>query len=228
MNTLGKLLGEMTVDAEAIPIRAKMRPEVNASLGVSVRDEQIHALVQNLFLRHEAGVVRNVGFAPTEESMQMGPLCLDVANALAEESKYDVGLIDATFDAAPLQEQLRIAMPAPSRVAWPVSRRVGLVPRQTWWPEAGVQPVTDQNLERLREIMTDFDVSIVCCSPVCWITARVGQNCDGLVLVLTANRTRRLVASQIVDRLGKTGVPLLGTVLADRRFPVPEGLYRSL
>jgi hypothetical protein len=31
-----------------------------------------------------------------------------------------------------------------------------------------------------------------------------------------------------VDRLGKVGVPLLGTILADRRFPVPEGLYRSL
>ena len=49
-----------------------------------------------------------------------------------------------------------------------------------------------------------------------------------LVLVLTANKTRRLVAAQIKDQLSKAQVPLLGTVLAERRFPVPKGLYRSL
>jgi len=48
------------------------------------------------------------------------------------------------------------------------------------------------------------------------------------VLVLTANKTRRLVAAQIKDQLSKAQVPLLGTVLAERRFPVPQGLYRSL
>jgi len=48
------------------------------------------------------------------------------------------------------------------------------------------------------------------------------------VLVLAANKTRRLVAAQIKDQLSKAQVPLLGTVLAERRFPVPRGLYRSL
>jgi Mrp family chromosome partitioning ATPase len=48
------------------------------------------------------------------------------------------------------------------------------------------------------------------------------------VLVLTANQTRRLVAAQIKEQLRKAQVPLLGTVLAKRRFPVPQGLYRSL
>jgi hypothetical protein len=230
MTTLGNLCREMPVNADegTIPIRTETCPEATGSPTISIRDEQIHALVQQLFFRHEAGMVRNVGFAPTEESMQMAPLCLDVAKALAGEGKYHVGLIDAGFDPISLQQQLKIAAPSPAKVTWPVSPRLKLVPRQSWWPEAGLQPATDQNLERLREVMTDFDFSIVCCAPVCWITARIGHNCDGLVLVLTANRTRRLVAAQIVDRLGKVGVPLLGTILADRRFPVPEGLYRSL
>jgi hypothetical protein len=229
MSTLGKFLGGMPVngDGDTIPIRTKICSEAT-SFPTSIRDEQIHVLVQQLFLRPEGGLVRNVGFAPTEESMQMGPLCLDVARALAGEGQYDVGLIDASFDTIPLQQQLELPAPSPARVTWPVSPRLGLVPRQSWWPEAGLQPVTEQNLERLREFMTGFDFSLVCCAPVCWITARIGHNCDGLVLVLTANKTRRLVAAQIVDRLGKVGVPLLGTVLADRRFPIPQGLYRSL
>lgn len=230
MSTLGKLLGEMPVDADesTIPIRTEICSETIGCPTFSIRDEQIHALVQQLFLRHEAGLVRNVGFAPTEESPQMASLCLDIARALAAEGKYDVGLIDAGFDPILLQQQLEIPAPASARVTWPVSPRLRLVPRQSWWPEAGLQPVTDQNLERLRELMTEFDFSIVCCAPVCWITARIGHHCDGLVLVLAANKTRRLVAAQIIDRLGKVGVPLLGTILADRRFPVPEGLYRSL
>jgi Mrp family chromosome partitioning ATPase len=56
----------------------------------------------------------------------------------------------------------------------------------------------------------------------------MGQACDGLVLVLAANKTRRLVAAQIKDQLRRAQIPLLGTVLAERRFPIPQGLYRSL
>ncbi len=229
MSTLGELLKKMPFDVDegAIPIRPEICREAPPSR-LPIRDEQIHALVQQLFLQPDAGLVRNVGFAATEESMQMAPLCFDVARALAAQGKYSVGLIDAGFDAFPLHEQLEIPAPFPAKVTWPVSSRLGLVPRQSWWPEAGFEPVTDQNLERLRELMADFDFSIVCCAPVCWITARIGHSCDGLVLVLTANKTRRLVAAQIVDRLGKVGVPLLGTILADRRFPIPAGLYRSL
>ncbi len=33
---------------------------------ISVHDEQIHALVQQLFFRHESGPVRHAGFAPVE------------------------------------------------------------------------------------------------------------------------------------------------------------------
>ncbi len=88
--------------------------------------------------------------------------------------------------------------------------------------------MSDQNLSRLRELTTEFDFSILWCAPVSWLTASIGQACDRLVLVLTANKTRRLVAAQIKDQLSKAQVPLLGTVLAERRFPVPQGLYRSL
>ena len=74
----------------------------------------------------------------------------------------------------------------------------------------------------------EFDFSILCFDPVSWLTAKISQTCNGLVMVLTANKTRRLVATQMQEQLRKARVPLLGTVLAERRFPVPEGLYRNL
>jgi len=60
------------------------------------------------------------------------------------------------------------------------------------------------------------------------VTLKRWADNHGLVLVLTANKTRRLVAAQIKDQMSQARVPLLGTVLAERRFPVPQGLYRGL
>ena len=195
-----------------------------------VHSEQIRALVQQLFFRHESGPVRHVGFAPVEASTATAALCLEVAKTLAEEDRYDVGLIDANAhpDSAPLHAQLQIASPNRAEADWPIAKRLWMIPRQSWLPDACGHRITDQELSRLRELTSEFDFSILWCAPVSWLTVSIGQTCDGLVLVLTANKTRRLVAAQIRDQLIKAQVPLLGTVLAERRFPVPQGLYRSL
>ncbi len=193
-----------------------------------VHDEQIQALVQQLFFRRESRPVRHVGFAPVEASTATAALCIEVARALAEEDEYDIGLIDTHSDPVLLQTQLQIPPPTLPLTTWPIGPRLWMVPRQSWLADARGRRVTDQNLWRLRELTAQFDFSILWCAAVSWLTASIGQACDGLVLVLAANKTRRLVAAQIKDQLSKAQVPLLGTVLAERRFPVPLGLYRSL
>ena len=225
---------DLIIDAPSVPGQPHIAPvyeqfpHTAVSPPASVYEEQIYALVQQLFFRHESRLVRHVGFAPVEASTATASLCLDVANALAEEDKYDIGLIDAHSDPVILQTQLRIPAPNLPLTTWPISPRLWMVPRQSWLADARAQRVTDQNLWRLRELTAQFDFSILWCAPVSWLTASIGQTCDGIVLVLTANQTRRLVAAQIKEQLRKAQVPLLGTVLAKRRFPVPQGLYRSL
>jgi len=193
-----------------------------------IHDEQIHALVQRLFFRRQSEPVRHVGFSAVEPSTETATICLEAARALAEEDRYDVGLIDAHPTSVSLQTQLQIPSPNCAEAPWPIAPRLWMVPRQSWLPDASGERLTDQNLSRLRELTAEFDFSILWCAPVSWLTASIGRTCDGLVLVLTANKTRRLVAAQIKDQLSKAQVPLLGTVLAERRFPVPQGLYRSL
>jgi hypothetical protein len=230
VNTPGELLTKRSAATEpprAAPTREQAQRK-GVSLIASVHDDQIHALVQQLFFRHESKPVRHVGFATVEASTETAKLCLEVAGALAEESRYDVGLIDAYPDSVPLETRLQIPSPNPAEATWPIAPRLWMVPRQSWLPEECGQRLTDQNLSRLRELTTEFDFSILWCAPVSWRVASIGQTCDGLVLVLAANKTRRLVAAQIKDQLSKAQVPLLGTVLAERRFPVPRGLYRSL
>jgi hypothetical protein len=221
--------------AAAIPSSTAATP--TSSIQCAIRNDQIHSLVQQLFFRHESPPVRHVAFAPIEASTETANLCLEVARVLAEEGKYDVGLIDAHSDrllpqSESLQTQFRIPSPSHPQASWPIGPRLWMVPRRSWLtnPEgqrAG-QRVTEQDLSRLRELTSEFDFSILWCAPVSWLTASIGQACDGLVLVLTANKTRRLVAAQVKDQLDKAQVLLLGTVLAERRFPVPQGLYRSL
>jgi hypothetical protein len=230
VNTLLRLLAETPSAAEqprVTPIREQaQRPAVSPT--ASVNDEQIRALVQQLFFRRESKPVRHVGFLPIEASTETATLCLEVARVLAEEDRYDVGLIDAHPDSVPLQTKLQIPSPNRAEASWPMAPRLWMVPRQSWLPDPSEQRIAEHNLSRLRELTTEFDFSILWCAPASWLTASIGQTCDGLVLVLAANKTRRLVAAQIKDQLSKAQVPLLGTVLAERRFPVPQGLYRSL
>jgi len=230
VNTLLGLLAETLLGAEqphVTPIREQaQRPAVSPT--ASVNHEQIRALVQQLFFRRESKPVRHVGFVPIEASTETATLCLEVARVLAEEDRYDVGLIDAHPDSVPLQTRLQIPSPNRAESSWPMAPRLWMVPRQSWLPDPSEQRIAEQNLSRLRQLTTEFDFSILWCAPASWLTASIGQTCDGLVLVLAANKTRRLVAAQIKDQLSKAQVPLLGTVLAERRFPVPQGLYRSL
>jgi hypothetical protein len=224
VTTLLGLLAEPLVGAEPGRVAAAHDTQIHEATAcaqsqrkavpgaISVHDEQIHALVQQLFFRHESGPVRHCGFAPVEASTATATLCLEVANP------------DGTL----LQTELQMAPPNRVEATWPIAPRLWMAPRQSWATDAGGRRITDQNLSRLRELTAEFDFSILWCAPVSWLTASIGRTCDGLVLVLTANKTRRLVAAQIKDQLSKAQVPLLGTVLAERRFPVPQGLYRSL
>jgi hypothetical protein len=230
VKTPGELLIKRSAaagESRVTPIREQAQHN-GVSPIASVRDDQIHALVQQLFFRHESKPVRHVGFATVEASTETAKLCLEVAGALAEESRYDVGLIDAYPDSVLLETKLQIPFPNPAEATWLIAPRLWMVPRQSWLPEECGQRISEQNLSRLRELTTEFDFSILWCAPVSWRMASISQTCDGLVLVLSANKTRRLVAAQIKDQLSKAQVPLLGTILVERRFPVPRGLYRSL
>ena len=60
------------------------------------------------------------------------------------------------------------------------------------------------------------------------MTTEMAQISDGVVLVISAQRTRRASARKFKEMLEAAQVRLLGTVLSDREFPIPEGIYRRL
>jgi hypothetical protein len=51
---------------------------------------------------------------------------------------------------------------------------------------------------------------------------------DGAILLVRAAQTHRASLEAIERQLSKAGTPLLGSVLLDRVYPIPEKLYRVL
>jgi Mrp family chromosome partitioning ATPase len=56
----------------------------------------------------------------------------------------------------------------------------------------------------------------------------LGELADGIVLVLGANSTRKATARKIKNTLETMRSQILGTVLSERAFPIPEWIYRRL
>ncbi len=82
---------------------------------------------------------------------------------------------------------------------------------------------------RLSELRRNFDYTLIH-APAAFLppTIVLGQLADGLILVLRAGSTRRAVAKATLATLKAAKVPVLGTVLIERTFPIPEKIYSRL
>jgi len=55
----------------------------------------------------------------------------------------------------------------------------------------------------------------------------LGCGADGIVLVLKANTSRRESARKVTQDLQAAKVRVLGAVLNQRTFPIPESIYKK-
>jgi Mrp family chromosome partitioning ATPase len=51
---------------------------------------------------------------------------------------------------------------------------------------------------------------------------------DGIVLVVEANSTRRETVREVMEELETVGTRVLGVVLNNRTFPIPDAVYRKV
>ncbi len=58
--------------------------------------------------------------------------------------------------------------------------------------------------------------------------ALLGQETDGVIVILESNLTRRETARIATQNLAAAKVQVLGAVLNNRTFPIPERIYRKL
>jgi len=213
--------------AQAFREKAKWNPE-------DFGRQQIRGLVRQVFFSREQQV-RQVVFFAAEFGAEVGSVCWQVAESLALDTSGNVAVASrnrepSSSGEAHMQEEGTIVpgAEAPQYTgASRIHRNLWLVPR--------IGPLEDDRVlamtvsARLSELRREFEYSIVQ-GPAGNLgeAAALGQGADGIVLLLAAHVTRRATAVKIKQTLESAQVRLLGTVLTERRFPIPERIYRRL
>lgn len=204
-------------------------------------DPEITMLVQRLFL--QAGkdrgpkVVSFSGFAADERSSW---ICARAGEALAERAGASVCLVDANLGSPQLHVHLNadpgngfadaLGGKEPIRsFAIPVGgENLWLIPSGAARP--GYYASVDRYRERIAELRETFDYVLISAPALSRETEAtlLGQLADGIVLIVEADHTRRETVRRAKEQLEAARVRLLGAVLDQRSFPIPEKIYRKL
>ena len=205
--------------------------------------EQIRGLVRQVFFSNIARPVRQVVLGAVEADTDVGSVCRLVGEALASETQASISVVyrDATslepqdvVREEPLSANAGESTTRLRARATRVKGNLWFIPDAGYFSTGGAVPVglghPRIGYSRLAELRREFEYSIVQCPPAGESSeaAALGQLADGIILVLAAHRTRRATARKVLETLRAAQVQLLGTVLSDRTFPIPEGIYRRL
>ena len=196
--------------------------------------EQIQGLVRKVFLSNAMLPVRQVVFSAVDAETDVHNICRRVGEALALETTGTVAVMggfprlvqDAEIQA--IEEETRPgSIPPLRRIATRVRGNLWLVPGAAG---DGDRLTTASLHSYLGELRREFEYSIVEAGLAGESneTTAMAQFADGIILVLSAQHTRRVTARKVTQALDAAQAHLLGTVLSDRTFPIPEGIYRRL
>lgn len=206
--------------------------------------EEAVRLVQRLFLVPGPDAPRVVLFS----GVNAGDGCTTVCARVAETLSTEVGMsgtfcvVDANLRSPSLHEYFglenqtglvdALSQPGPVRdFAQQVNGgRLWVLTSGT--PAANVHGLLASEELRIRvaELRSEFDNVLIDSPPVNLYAdaCGIGKVCDGMILVLQSNSTRREAARKAKEMIEIAQIRLLGAVLNKRRFPVPAGIYGKL
>lgn len=194
--------------------------------------EQIRGLVRRVFFASGGEPVKQVVFSAAEPNTKVADICDQVGRALALETPADVAIVGR-------EQQVGQTYQSHSyyRTSAAIKSRTTQSAVNLWRvPGFGMCEFGEQSgtgpywLSRLAELRNEFEYSVIQ-GPVAGVSSEsavLGQLADGIILVLKAHSTRRATAYKIKETLESAQARILGTVLSERTFPVPEWIYRRL
>ena len=201
----------------------------------SFAKEQMLGLVRQVFFPNTTRPVRQVVLSAVEPETDVSQICREMGEMLALETFGSVVVVGRRSRFSIDDEASGSAHDFASQYANRPLRRIATSVRSNLWLapslESNGTPVTAASLHSyLGEIRREFEYSIVEARPAGESneTTAMAQFADGIILVLSALRTRRATALKAKEMLEGARARLLGTVLMDRVFPIPESLYRRL
>ncbi|MFZ0283945.1 MAG: hypothetical protein WAL32_01835 [Terriglobales bacterium] len=249
MSTFVKLLPPTMLDEVADPtvpdvevaVEQEDAPPLHATgwTLASFAQEQIRGLVRQIFLPGWPRPCRQVVFSPVDQGPDIGPICMQVGQTLADEGSGVACVVEACRSGREVGETRKDRLgPVAGEKRFGTLRDSSQQLSASLWfmPRSVFIGGSENNLSpawlraRLAELRLEFDYTVLQ-GPAAGAgseAALLGATCDGMVLVLQANATRRATAQRVKETLHSANARLLGTVLSERTFPIPSSLYRRL
>jgi Mrp family chromosome partitioning ATPase len=200
--------------------------------------EEMLRLVQSLFLSTSGSAQRKIVFCGVDRENGSSSVCASAGRTLAAYSSRSVCLVDADLRSTRLSSFLGVETSAIVSEPVSVHKRCVEIDRNLWLAGPGfladdradTLPSVATLKKRLTELSDTFEFVLID-APGVGVSvdaAILGQVAGGTVLVIDAGRTRRIAARKAKEFLDAANIRLLGTVLYNRTFPIPKGLYDRL
>jgi Mrp family chromosome partitioning ATPase len=140
--------------------------------------------------------------------------CYDVSN--------EIGLVDALRGTGPVRSYARRLIQGHQSSLW-------LLPSGAS-ERGGRVLTTDEEHARIRDLIAAFDYVLIAapCVTQHHAATTLGAQVDGVVMTVEAHVTKRRSVRACADAVRASGGRVLGTVLNNRTFPIPEAVYRLL
>jgi len=187
--------------------------------------EQIRGLVQRVFFSGAVRAVKQVVFSAVGSNTDVANICEQVGQILALETSAHIAIVGRDLPDREYSGNVLIK-------SWSTQIAVNL-----WYVpgfglrECGEKPGTGRYWHScLADLRSEFDYAVIQ-APAAEVSseaALLGRLADGIILVVGAHSTRKATARKVKETLEATRSQILGTVLSERRFPVPESIYRLL
>lgn len=215
------------------------RPSVH--IDAAVHDEEIK-LVQRVFLLSGNQAPHMVVFCAVDHPAGAAGICARAAENLANRTPSPVCIIDGNLHSPSLHSYFGVendrgltdAMFAPHSVrdyfhSVP-GGNLSLLTAGARGDESQALWISDGLRSLMSQVRGEFRYALIYAPPVILHVdaALLGQMTDGVILIVESNVTRRETARKAKEALAAANVKVLGAVLNDRVFPIPDFLYRKL
>jgi len=239
VDLLPRTLQDEVVDADVVEIQeeastpsAPLAQDWNVD---SYADEQVRGLMRRLFLPGWPKPCRQVVFSAVDASTDVIALCAHLGHVLTDQDSGSACVVEAGSCAR--SENNELDLPSAHKKFGTLRDSSLQLAGQLWfmpWKvflggHSGEFSVAWLR-SRLAELRLEFTYTILQGPPAAAgsAAASLGAQCDGIVMVVEANSTRRVATQKVKEELYAANTRLLGTVLSERTFPIPQAIYSRL
>ena len=214
-------------------------PEAAHAVGdfqTAFANQQLTKLAQAVYGSSGVEGRHEVVLCGVDDDSSSSEICLALGRLLAHCSNQAVCLLDANVRTSRLSQLLNkdrlAAVPSSTREqVHKVEKDLWLMSMATIGPSSADSVVTPDQIKKCLDHLRNSFAFVLIDAPA--VNTRsdasiLGQLSNGVILVIEANSTRKASALKAKKTLQTMNVHLLGCVLNNRTFPIPEKLYRRL